>query len=224
MDDSTCDEGATSETEMQFLVQNYYGPLTDVDWCFTDVDAATGTLVGAETSGNTGETSEVNVTLDCANGWMLMDTVADQNVSYHLYFRVLPSVGWPIVLMPEQLAPHIIGASIADPSGGALEVYRIGMTGNPDLQAVDSLSIDGSPNLIPGDALDDLGLSIYDGNPGGEDYDIWGVDHPIPGNDGVIEVLYTDASEGRSFLLNVGVPSWEDAGGAHHITAIAISG
>jgi len=133
-------------------------------------------------------------------------------------------MGWPIVMMPQSYVQWVITPQIADPAGGVLDFYVVTAMGAAALQGEDSLYIDGGPDLVPGDAVDATGMTIFDGNsPEGEQYGIWQVDEPIPGGDQVIELLYHDASNNRSYLLYVPIPSWEVGVDEYYRATVAIT-
>ncbi len=223
VDDNTCDEGASASTSMTFVLRDTsWTPLANASWQIRDLDAASGTLEPtAVADGLTGLDGSIAVSLDCADGWMVIETDKLGHVSHHAYFRVTPAPEWPLVVISETMAQSI-NVLISSGDEGVLGVYKAGTLGAPDLQAADTFSVDGGPDLVPTGAADDVGMWIYDGAYETELFDIWHVDADMPQGGEAGELRFEDASEGHVSLLHAPIWSWSDGGPSHQLTVLYV--
>jgi len=224
VDDNTCDDGATSTSAIEFQVTNTDDEaLAGAQWAFYDLDAHTGVVDASPVlSGVTAPDGLVNVTLDCAMGWMLMEVSHSQYLTLHAYFQVFPVDEWRIVTMDESTATFAIGMAISAPDEGLLAVYKVGTLGNADLQGEDSFTVDGGANVIPAGATNDLGMWIFDGASNTEMYDIWMVGADLPQNQDVANLRYNDTSESEITELNAPIWSYDDGGNNHNMTVLYV--
>ncbi len=223
-DDNTCDEGATSSTSITFTFQNaLLQPVSGADWALYDLDAFTGDVDATVIqSGTSPASGEVPVTLDCAYGWMLLETTHPDFLNQHSFFRVVAAPNWPIVLVEEAFAASTVGLLIAGPDEGLLGVYKATAFASPDLQGGDTFTLDNGPNLVPGGASNDLGMWVYDGALGIETAGIWHVDADVPGSDAVALLHYEDSSEGHGTAVNLPIWSWDSGNGNHELTVVYV--
>ena len=223
VDDDTCDEGASASTPMTFVLRDTtWSPLGGAAWQIRDLDAETGALENTPVAeGVTAGDGVISVSLDCADGWMVIETDKLGHVSHHAYFRVTPAPEWPLVVVSETLAQSI-NVLISSDDEGVLGVYKAGTLGAPDLQAADTFRVDGGPDLVPAGAADDVGMWIYDGAYETELFDIWHVDADMPQGGETAELRFEDASEGHVNLLNAPIWSWSDGGPSHQLTVLYV--
>ena len=223
-DDNTCDEGATSSTSINFHVQNaLLQPVDGAQWSIHDLDAFTGAIDPTVVeSGTTGPSGEIPVSLDCAHGWMMLETIHPDFLNQHAFFRVVAAPNWPIVLVEEALASTTIGLLISSPGEGVLGVYKATAFASPDLQGDDDFRIDGSSNLVPTGASNDLGMWVYDGALGIETAGIWHVDADVPDTHDVALLEYTDSSEGHATAVNAPIWSWDSGNTNHDLTVLYV--
>ena len=224
VDDNTCDDGATSSSVMQFVFTDTdENPLSGATWGIYDLDAHTGMLDASPTaSGVTVADGFIDATLDCANGWMLLEVAHPSYLTIHAYFQVFPVTGWVIVSMDEITAAFAIGWGISSSDEGLLALYRIGTLGNPDMQGSDSFTVDGGGNLVPAAAANDLGMWIYDGGSGLEMFGIWMVGADMPDHGAVAAMRYEDSGSGEVTLLNAPIWSYADGGANHNQTVLYV--
>ncbi len=224
VDDNTCDDGALAESAMQFLFSDTdESPIEGADWAIYDLDAATGLVDGSATaSGVTGADGAIDATLDCADGWMLLEAQHPDHLTIHAFFQVYPVTGWTVVSMDELTATFAIGFGIASQDEGLLALYRVGTLGNPDMQGADSFTVDGGANLVPGGAANDLGMWIYDGASNLEMFGIWMVGADMPDHGAVGEMRYEDGASSEVTVVHAPVWSYDDGGSNHHQTVLYV--
>jgi len=224
VDDNTCDDGATSESVMQFLFQDTdEAPVAGAQWAIYDLDAHTGVLdASAVFTGVTATDGLINVTLDCAYGWMLLEVSHSANLTIHAYFQVFPVEDWVVVTMAESTATFAIGMAISSPSEGLLAVYKVGTLGNPDMQGDDSFTVDSGPNLVPASAANNLGMWIFDGASNMEMFGIWMIGADLPQAQDVAALRYHDASAASTTALNAPIWSYDDGGSNHNMTVLYV--
>jgi len=227
VDDNTCDEGATADTAMQFiLADSDQRAIANLPWSIRDLDAATGEIGEEIAWGTTGPDGLVDVTLDCAAGWMVLHTSSTSHLDVHAFFRVMEVSNWPIVAMEESVAAMAIGIMISSTDEGVLAMYKLTSAGTGDLQQADSLRIDGSANLVPADASNALGMWLYDNAFLPTTAGIHFVSADLPDHGEVAEMVFDDDSTGVRTVLNAPIWSYDGSGsdepGHHHITQICI--
>ena len=226
IDDNTCDEGATANTQIHFMlydtsVQPIEGAVLD----FYDLDAAAGvvdnTLIHTATTDAGGN---YTVSLDCAHGWVAMDVTHPDFITQHIYFRVLQSIYWPLVSVQESLADIVVGWYISDQQEGVLAVYKASTLGAADFQAADTATVDGSPNLIPSTATNDFGMWIYDDAQSivAQLGNVHFVDHDVPEDGDPALLEYTDSSEAHTTAVYAPVWSWDSGSGNHNVTVVYV--
>ena len=223
-DDNTCDEGATSSTSITFTMQNaLLQPVSGAEWTLYDLDAFTGTVDPTVIQSGTSPVSgEVPVTLDCAYGWMLLETTHPDFLDQHSFFRVVSTPNWPLVFVEEAFASSTVGLLISSDDEGLLGVYKATAFGSPDFQGTDTFTIDGGPNLVPAGAANDLGMWIYDGALGIETAGIWHMDTDVPDSGDIALLQYEDSSEGHGTAVNLPFWSWVSGGGNHDLTVVNV--
>ncbi len=223
-DDDTCDEGSSSSTAITFWIQNTFTqPLEGVAWAFYDHDPFSGAVDQTEVlSGTTGPNGQVSVSLDCADGWMMLVTTHPDFVTQRTFFRVVATPVWPIVLVEETFASTTVGLLLTSQDEGVLAVYSATSVGSPDLQGVDTFLIDGGTNLVPAGAANDLGMWIYSGALGIETASIWHVNTDVPDHGAVALLEYTDDSEIHTTAVNAPIWSWDSGNTNHELTAVYV--
>ncbi|MBT3224329.1 MAG: hypothetical protein HN348_35120, partial [Proteobacteria bacterium] len=201
VDDDTCDNGATAATAMHFIFSDTNDvPIVGATWAIRDLDANTGALSDVVTSGTT-TSKGFDATLDCADGWMLLEVSHDDYLDLHAYFLVYPVDDWTLAAMAESLAAYAINTSITSPKTGLLAAYKFDM-GNADLQGDDVFRINDGPNLVPPKASDNIGMWIFDGAFTSEMFSIWFVGGAVPGSEQVAKMKFVDQSEGTVTMIN----------------------
>ncbi len=226
IDDSTCDEGATAATAITFhLTDTFFTPLDGAEWTIHDLDPFDGTIDPTVVASGTAPASgQVTVSLDCAHGWMVLETTHPGTVTLHNYFRVYTVPYWP-VMAPSSAVATGVGVLLDSPGGGVLGVYKPGPSGQPDCQGVDAFHLDGGPDLVPTAAANDIGLWVYAGALGNELADVWNVDAEVPGHGTVATLEYVDESQTQTTVLNAPIWSWDaspDPDGARHVTTVYV--
>jgi hypothetical protein len=223
VDDNTCDEGASSEQQVRFIFHDEVGsPVEGATWRVYDLDAETGAVDGTVIDeGTTSGKGHALTTLDCAYGWMLMEFSAETFATSHVFFRVNDQPAVPNSVITADYLDEQFGADIAAPEAGFLGVIKNSIGVGPDLQGEDSCTIDGSYELIPWDAADDIGILVYDGAFATQYFGLWYVDYELPGAGTVVEFRYEDLSAGQVFLAYLPVWSFAD-GDARHKTVVDI--
>lgn len=224
IDDNTCDEGASSATSVSFYVFNtWWQSLGGVEWSITDLDATTGVLDAAPVaSGVTGEDGIIDVELDCADGWMMLETVREDYLCLHAYFRVAEAPYWPVVTVGTSITNTTVDWLISSDEAGMLGVYKASTFGSEDFQGDDRFTIDGGEDLVPASASNHTGMWIYDGALGNEMAGIWHVDAELAGGGQVVELSYDDISEGYVTRLKAPIWSWDDGSVANNLTALYV--
>jgi hypothetical protein len=213
VDDNTCDEGATATSAIHFMLfDSYAQPIQGATLTFHDLDAETGVVDPAVVhTGTTDAGGVYDATLDCAYGWMAMDVEHPDFITQHVYFRVLIAVYWPLASVATSMSDLIVGWFISDPTEGVLAVYKASTLGSPDFQGADTLSVDGSANLVPAAAANDFGVWMYD-NAQTIVTELAGIhfaDHDVPSAQAPAYIEYTDATESHTTVVNVPVWSWD---------------
>jgi len=224
VDDNTCDDGAPSESAMQFVFTDTdENPLSGASWGIYDLDAATGMVDASPTaSGVTAADGFIDATLDCADGWMLLEVSHPNYLTIHAYFQVFPVTGWVVVSMDEITAAFAIGFGISSADEGLLALYRIGTLGSPDMQGSDTFTVDGGADVVPAAAANDLGMWIFDGASNLEMFGIWMVGADMPDHGAVAEMRYEDGDTAEVTLLNAPVWSYDDGGSNHNQTVLYV--
>jgi hypothetical protein len=223
-DDDTCDEGATSSTSITFYVQStFLQPIEGLDWSIYDHDAFSGTVDQTVIeSGTTGPDGQISVSLDCADGWMMLHTAHADFVTQRTFFRVLATPVWPIILVEETLAATTVGLLIDSDDEGVLALYKATSLGGPDFQGIDTFAIDSGSNLNPAGATNDLGMWIYAGALGIEVANVWHVNADVPDHGAVALLEYADDSENHTTAVHAPIWSWDSGNTNHELTAVYV--
>jgi len=211
IDDNTCDDGATSATDMGFVLTDIYMTgISGATWEIHDLDAHTGAVSSTLlASGTTASDGSFQATLDCADGWVLLETSGAAHLALHAYILVSPVDDWQLVTVDTTTAFFALEMSMVSKEGGFLAAYKIGADAGKDLQAADTFTLDGGANLVPAGAKDDQGLWIFEGAGSTEMFDVWYAEGGVPGGGTVVYMSYTDDSEGTTTALYAPVWSYD---------------